>query len=91
MARIFTLYVPFEGKECLALVNLSSEGYDLAFKVQYLDRDLYGILPGGNLVFSLSEGLRQPAQLAGELTIKLVDSTIEALSSFFSKSKQPVL
>lgn len=91
MARIFTLYVPFEGKECPALVNLTNEGYDLAFRVHYLDHDLYSILPDGNLVFSLSEGLLQPAQLASELAIKLVDSTVEALTSFFSKNKQPVL
>lgn len=91
MANLFTLYVPFEGKEFPALVHLSTEGYDLAFKVHYLDRDLYDILPDGNLVFSLSEGLRQPAQLASELAVKLVDSTVEALSSFFSHSKPPVL
>lgn len=88
MARIFTLYVPFEGKECPALVNLSNEGYDLAFRIHYLDRDLYHILPDGNLVFSLSEGLLQPAQLASEVAIRLVDSTVEALSSFFSRNKQ---
>jgi hypothetical protein len=90
MARIFTLYVPFEGKECPALVNVSSEGYDLAFRVHYLDRDLYGILPDGNLVFSLVEGLKQPAQLATEGAVRLVDSTVDALSAFFSKQKQPI-
>jgi hypothetical protein len=91
MARIFTLYVPFEGKECPALVNLSYEGYDMIFKVHYLDRDLHGILPEGNLVFSLSEGLRQPAQLASELAVRLVDSTVDTLSEFLSKHKQPVV
>lgn len=90
MSRIFTLNIPFEGKECTALVNLSANGYDMAFRVHYLDHDLYNILPDGNLVFSLSEGLRQPAQLASELAIKLVDSTVDALSSFFSRQKQPV-
>lgn len=90
MARIFTLYVSFEGKECPAVVNMSSEGYDLAFRVHYLDRDLYSILPDGNLVFSLAEGLKQPAQLASEGAIRLVDSTVDALSTFFSKHKQPI-
>lgn len=91
MARIFTLYVPFEGKECPALVNLINEGYDMTFSVHYLDRELHSILPEGNLVFSLSDGLRQPAQLTDEGAIRLVDSTVEALSAFLSSHKQPNL
>lgn len=87
MARVFTLSVPFEGRECTALVNLIAHGYDMAFTVHYLDRDLYQILPDGNLVFSLSEGLKQPAQLASELAVRLVDSTVDALSGFFNKQR----
>lgn len=91
MVRIFTLNVSFEGKEFPALVNLSNEGYDMTFKIHYMDRDLHGILPDGKLVFSLTGGLRQPAQLASEMAFRLVDNTVDALSAFFSKNKQPVL
>lgn len=87
MARIFTLYVPFEGKERAALVNLTTEGYDMSFIVHYMDQELYGILPDGNLEFSLSEGLKRPAQLASEGAFRLVGSTVDALATFFSKNK----
>ena len=85
MARIFTLTVPFEGKDRTALVNLNSQDYDHSFIVQYLDQELCGILPNDNLVFSLAEGLKQPAQLMNEMAVRLVDSTVDALSTFFHK------
>jgi hypothetical protein len=88
MARIFTLYIPFGGKESPALVNFTANGYDMVFTVHFLDKELYKILPEGNLVFSLSEGLKQPAELDSDLAVKLVDSTVDALSVFFSKQKQ---
>ena len=87
MARIFTLNVPFEGKQCTALVNMNDNGYDMAVRVHYLDAELYHILPNGNLTFSLTEGLKQPTQLVSDLAIKLVDNTIDALSAFFSRNK----
>jgi len=88
MARIFTLSVPFEGKERHALVNLHTQGYDMDVKVHYLDHDLYSLLPEGNLVFSLSGGLKQPAQLVNDMAVRLVGNTVDALSAFFSRSKQ---
>ena len=87
MARVFTLNVPFEGKERPVLVNMNAQGYDMAVQVHYFDHDLYTLLPDGNLVFSLTEGLKQPSQLVNDLAIKLVDNTIDALSAFFSRGK----
>ena len=88
MSRIFTLTVPFDGKERAALVNLNANGYDMDVRVHYLDRELYSILPEGNLVFSLNEGLKQPHDLDNDLALRLVDNTVDALSDFFSRSKQ---
>lgn len=87
MSRIFTLTVPFDGKERAALVNLNANEYDMDVRVHYLDRDLYSILPEGNLVFSLNEGLKQPHELASDQAVRLVDNTVDALSAFFSRNK----
>jgi hypothetical protein len=65
-----------------ALVNLSNEGYDRTFRIHYLDQDLLGVLPEGKLVFSLSEGLKQPAHLSSETAFRLVGSTIDACPHF---------
>jgi hypothetical protein len=88
MSRIFTLSVLFEGKERAALVNLNANEYDMDVRVHYLDRELYSILPEGNLVFSLNEGLKQPHELDTDQAVQLVDNTVDALTAFFSRSKQ---
>ena len=87
MSRIFTLTVPFDGKERAALVNLNANEYDMDVRVHYLDRELYSILPEGNLVFSLNEGLKQPHELDNDRAVQLVDNTVDALSAFFSRNK----
>lgn len=82
MSRLFTLDLSYGGKSLPALVGLRSQGYDLAFFVHYLDKEVYHLVPGGNLEFSLAEGLQRPAELSDASALDLVRDTIDAITAY---------
>ena len=78
MSRVFTVTFPYKEKGCTALVSLKEEGYDLSFMVRYFDKELNALLPGGKLVFSLSEGIKTAAGIPEDL----VCCTSEAIAGY---------
>ncbi len=83
MSRVFTVNFRFREKPCSALVRLqNSEGYNPAFSVHYLDKDVETILPGRKIVFSLANGLETPQALPGERAEELLQQTSEAISCY---------
>jgi hypothetical protein len=82
MARLFTISIPFNNHEYPALVTLKSQGHDISCLVRYIDKQLRDILPGGVLIFSLAEGLKQPLDLSDRRAEELVYSTTEAITHY---------
>ena len=82
MTKGFAINFYFNQKCYSALVNLQSHKYDMAFVVDYMDNDVKQIIPGGHLVFSLSEGLKQPHHLSNESATDFVCCTAEAIANY---------
>jgi hypothetical protein len=82
MARLFTITIPFHNQDCPALVTLRSSGPDISCQVRYIDKRINNLLPGGVLIFSLSEGLKQPHELKDQQAEELVHCTTEAIAQY---------
>lgn len=82
MARLFSINFSFQNTERLALVSIREKGADLYCQVRYLDKQLNNLLGGKQFVFSLPEGLLQPANAASSDVLQsLWYSTVEAIKS----------
>lgn len=82
MARLFTVSIPYKNHEYPALVTLRTHGADISCLVRYVDKQLCDILPGGVLIFSLAEGLKQPLDLSTKQAEELVYNTTEAIALY---------
>jgi hypothetical protein len=82
MARLFTISIPYKNHEYPALVTLRNQGPDISCLVRYADKQLCDILPGGVLIFSLAEGLKQPLNLSDQQAEELVNCTTEAIAHY---------
>jgi hypothetical protein len=87
MDNVFKLYFQYNQKDYSAWVSLRQYGYDLSFFVHYNEQDLHRILPGGNLVFNLSQGLQQPVSLPDPSAEDLLHCTSEAIASYIQLQK----
>jgi hypothetical protein len=84
MGRLFTVNFRFKEQPVTALVNLRHQGYDLSCMVRYLDKDIATLVPEGQLVFSLANGMEGPPA-AGKLGEELLFRTTEAISNYLGK------
>jgi len=83
MGRVFTVSFKFMEQPCTALVSLNdSEGYNPAFNVHYLSKEVGLILPERKLVFSLVNGIENPETIHDRLAEELVEKTSEAISQY---------
>ena len=87
MDHIFKLQFQYHQKVYSAWVSLRQSGYDLSFYVHYNELDLHRLLPGGNLVFNLSQGLQQPAALPDPSAEELLYCTSEAIAAHIQLQK----
>lgn len=87
MARLFSIDIPFKNEHYPALVSVRDQGYDLSCQVRYVDKRLQYILPGDILIINLTEGLKQPINLPGDLAKELVRCTSEAISDYLQKQR----
>lgn len=88
MARLFTVNFNFDDQKYTALVSLRQQGFDLSCMVRYVDKHMQHPLPGDVLVFSLTEGLKQPAVLPNSIAEDFVKSTTEAISRYLQQQQQ---
>lgn len=82
MARLFTISIPFKNHVYPALVTLRNQGPDISCLVRYTDKQISDILPGGVLVFSLAEGLKEPNHFNDKQAEELVFCTTEAITHY---------
>ncbi len=82
MNKVFKLHFQYNHRDYSAWVSLRQYGYDLSFYVHYNEQDLHRILPGGDLVFNLSQGLQHPASLPNAMAEDLLHCTSEAIASY---------
>lgn len=83
MGRVFTVSFNFREHPCTALVSLKNkDGYNPAFSVHYLDKELEAILPERKLVFSLVNGVENPEALVNKLAEDLVEKTSQAITQY---------
>jgi hypothetical protein len=83
MGRVFTVSFKFMEQPCTALVSLNnSEGYNPAFRVHYLSKEVGSILPERKLIFSLVNGIQSPETMNNRLAEELVEKTSEAISQY---------
>jgi hypothetical protein len=87
MDHIFKLQFQYQQQVYSAWVSLRQSGYDLSFFVHYIEQDLHRLLPGGNLVFNLSQGLQQPATLPNSSAEELLYCTTEAIAAYIQLQK----
>jgi len=83
MGRVFTVSFRFMEHPCTALVSFrNQDGYNPAFSVHYLDKELETILPERKVTFSLANGIEDPKTIDSELAEELVEKTSEAISHY---------
>ena len=83
MGRVFTVSFKFMEQPYTALVSLNDkDGYNPAFSVHYLDKEVETILPERKLVFSLANGIENPEKLVNKLAEDLVEKTSEAITHY---------
>jgi hypothetical protein len=87
MDHVFKLQFQYHQQVYSAWVSLRHCGYDLSFSVHYNEQDLHQLLPGGNLVFNLSQGLLQPAMLPSASAEELLYCTTEAIAAYIQLQK----
>jgi hypothetical protein len=67
----------------MALVSLKDkDGYNPAFSVHYLNKELETVFPERRIVFSLVNGLESPENLKDAVVEELVEKTSEAISQY---------
>jgi hypothetical protein len=67
----------------MALVSLKDkDGYNPAFSVHYLNKELETVFPERRIVFSLVNGLESPENIKDEMVEELVEKTSEAISQY---------
>ena len=86
MTRLFSINIFYHQQLYTALVSMRQQGHDFCCQVRYIDKALYHILPGDKLVFSLSEGLKEPTDIPKQLTEELVKNTNKAITEYLRKS-----
>jgi hypothetical protein len=85
MGRVFTVSFNFKEQPCTALVSLNDrDGYNPAFSVHYLSKEVENIIPERKVVFSLVNGIEDPRTLHDKLAEELVEKTSEAITQYLS-------
>ena len=83
MGRVFTVSFRFMEQPCTALVSFhNQDGYNPAFCVHYLDKEVEAILPERKVTFSLANGIENPEAVVSKLAEELVEKTSEAISHY---------
>ena len=83
MGRVFTVNFNFLEQPCTALVSFrNQEGYNPAFSVHYLNKELEMVLPERKLTFSLANGIEHPETIDSKLAEDLVEKISEAISNY---------
>ena len=65
---------------------MRQQGEDFWCQVRYMDQDLDHLLPGDQLIFNLSEGLRGSTNLDRNFTRELLAKTNEAITEYLQHS-----
>lgn len=85
MGRVFTVSFKFKEQPCTVLVSLNDrDGYNPAFSVHYLDKEVENIIPERRLVFSLVNGIENPKTIHDKIAEDLVEKTSEAITQYLS-------
>lgn len=71
------------------MVSLHERGFDVRCQVRYADRRLNNLLGEESFVFSLPEGLKEPAGAVSEAIRILVVSTTEAIRKYLRNCPPP--
>ena len=83
MGRVFTVSFRFLEQPCTALVSFrNQDGYNPAFSVHYLNKEVETILPDRKVIFSLANGIENPKTIDSKLAEELVEKTSEAISHY---------
>jgi len=83
MGRVFTVSFNFMEQPCTALVSFrNQDGYNPAFSVHYLNKEVETILPERKVTFSLHNGIEDPNTVHSKLAEELVEKTSEAISHY---------
>jgi hypothetical protein len=81
MSRVFTINFSFKGKNYSALVSSKSEGSTTGYLVRYLNEDITALIPGNELLVSLTGDIKYPQPVNG-LARNLVHKTTETINSY---------
>jgi hypothetical protein len=85
MGRVFTVSFNFKERPCTALVSLNDkDGYNPAFSVHYLSKEVENIIPERKVVFSLVNGIEEPDNIHDKAAEELVEKTSEAITQYLS-------
>ena len=81
MARIFSLTIPYNGKEYLSLVCEQPLAENTFFILRYVDKDLQNLIPDDHLLFNTKGELKQVIYLQEDGAAKLLEATSKAIAT----------